>query len=150
MSQIRKGNSIRFYVAMFYTCPLYSSSIHIMYYLHPFFVVCCSSPISRTLWLSGYKVLTRPVCVTPALVVGIAQRHTIASVLTRVQLAWFDLFVAKPSHVSVLAFALEAVAASQNAFAKNAIAQITVGKRTERSCSIIYDISSDDGVSVIL
>lgn len=72
VSQIHKGNSTLVYVAMFYTCPLYYSSIYIMYYLHPFFFVCFSSPVCRILWLSGYEVLTRPICVTSALVVGIA------------------------------------------------------------------------------
>lgn len=121
----------------------YSSSF--ILHLHPFFVLPFVVIVRLSICAQG--PLTRPVCVTPALVVGIAQRHTIATVLTRVQLAWFDLFVAKPSHVPVLAFALEAIAAGQNAFAKNAIAQIAVGERTERSCMYDNIILSGNGVT---
>lgn len=80
---------------------------------------------------------TRPVRVTSALVVRITQRHAVPAILARVQLAWFDLFIAKTTGVSVLAFALVTVDAGQQAFAENAIAQIAIGQRTERPCDQI-------------
>lgn len=82
---------------------------------------------------------TRPISVTSALVVRVAQRYAIAAVLARVQLARFDLFVAKTARVPVLAFALETVATGQQTFAEHAVAQIAVGQRAERPCDTPYD-----------
>lgn len=77
-------------------------------------------------------MLTRPIRVTSALVVRVAQRYAIAAVLARVHLARFDFFVAKTARVPVLTFALETVAAGQQTFAENAISQIAIGQRAER------------------